>query len=209
VPGAERSLDTRRCYLQCTGPPKGRVGCACGRRPCDEAAGSPMPRVHAPAGYGIGAALQITALVSGTGSILHDSPERSEVQSGARGVCLRATLTGSCAGLLAFAAGGRFPSAASLRVSAGPAMRVQPESVRAELRARSLAAVVSGRGGRAVLTSGRECAAPGRGLRAAGQAVRPSAEHGRPEVRLTFRQAPVCQLSARSNAESPGRPGRC
>jgi hypothetical protein len=46
-------------------------------------------------------------------------------------------------------------SAASLRVRAGPAMRVQPESVRAELRARSLAAVVSGRGGRAVLTSGR------------------------------------------------------
>jgi hypothetical protein len=49
----------------------------------------------------------------------------------------------SCAGLLAFAAGGRFPTAASLRASAGPAVRVQPESVRAELRARSLAAVVS------------------------------------------------------------------
>ena len=55
----------------------------------------------------------------------------------------------SCAGLLAFAAGGRFSTAASLRVLAGPAMRVQPESVRAELRARSLAAVVLGRGGRA------------------------------------------------------------
>jgi hypothetical protein len=75
--------------------------------------------------------------------ILHDSPERSEVQL-ARTVCLpRCFVMSSCAGLLAFAAGGRFPSAASLRVSAGPAWRVQPESVRAELRARSLAAVVS------------------------------------------------------------------
>jgi len=31
------------------------------------------------------AALHITALVAGTGSILHDSPERSEVEAGARG----------------------------------------------------------------------------------------------------------------------------
>jgi hypothetical protein len=43
-----------------------------GRRACDKAAGSPVPRVPAPAGYGNGAALQITALVSGAGSILHD-----------------------------------------------------------------------------------------------------------------------------------------
>ena len=57
VTGAERSLDTRRCYLQCTGPPKGRVGSACGRRPCDEAAGTRVPRVPASAGNGNGAAL--------------------------------------------------------------------------------------------------------------------------------------------------------
>jgi hypothetical protein len=94
VTGAERSLDTRRCYLQCTGPPKVWLGCACGSQTCDEAAGTRVPRVPAPAGYGNGAALQITALVSGTGSILHDSPERSEVQSGARGVCLRARVRG-------------------------------------------------------------------------------------------------------------------
>ena len=85
-----------------------------------------------------------------------------------------------------FAAGGRFPPAASLRVSAGPAVRVQPESVRAELRARSLAAVVLGSRGPRFLTSGRECVAPGRGLGVAGQAVRLSAEHGRPEVRLKW-----------------------
>ena len=53
----------------------------------------------------------------------------------------------------------------------------------------------------AVLTSGRECAAPGRGLRAAGQAVRPSAEHGRPEVRLTLGAA----VSADSSAEAQTR----
>jgi hypothetical protein len=64
----------------------------------------------------------------------------------ARAVCASGPELVACAGLLAFAAGGRLPSAASLRVSAGPAMRVQPESVRAELKARSLAAVVSGRG---------------------------------------------------------------
>jgi len=137
VTGAERSLDTRRCYLQCTGPPKVWLGCACGSQTCDEAAGTRVPRVPASAGYGYGAALQITALVSGTGSILHDSPERSEVQSGARGVFLR-----------------------------GPQRM--------------------GRGGRAVPTSGRECAAPGRGLGVGGQAFRPSAEHGRPEVGLTL-----------------------
>jgi hypothetical protein len=52
------------------------------------------------------------------------------------------------------------------------------------LRAHSLAAVVIGARGRAVPTSGRECAAPGRGLVVAGQAVRPSAKHGRAEVGL-------------------------
>ena len=44
VTGAERSLDTRRCYLQCTGPPKVWLGCACGSQTCDEAAGTRVPR---------------------------------------------------------------------------------------------------------------------------------------------------------------------
>ena len=47
-----------------------------------------------PASAGAGAvfaALHITALVAGTGSILHDSPERSEVQSGAGGLWLGLT----------------------------------------------------------------------------------------------------------------------
>ena len=73
----------------------------------------------------------------------------------ARAGCVPAGSEVVCgAGLLAFAAGGRSPPAASLRVSAGPAVRVQPESVRAELRARSLAAVVSGRGGRVAVAAG-------------------------------------------------------
>jgi len=100
--------------------------------------------------------------------ILHDSPERSEVQL-ARAVCpRRCFVLRCCAGLLVFAVGGRYLSAPSLRVLGGPAWRVQPESVRAELRARSLAAVVSGRGGRGLLTFGRECVAQGCGSRAAG-----------------------------------------
>jgi len=43
---------------------------------------------------------------------------------------------------------------ASLPASAGPAVLVQPESVRAELRAGSLAVVVSGRGGRVAVAAG-------------------------------------------------------
>ena len=57
---------------------EGPLCCAGGRGLAMRRRGPQLPRVHAPAGYGIGAALQITALVSGTGSILHDSPERSE-----------------------------------------------------------------------------------------------------------------------------------
>ena len=104
------------------------------------------------AGAGVvSAALYITArCASARFAPFMTVPNEANPSWRARFVCLRATVRLSCAGLLAFAAGGRFPSAASLRVSAGPAMRVQPESVRAELRARRLAAVVSGRGGRAV-----------------------------------------------------------
>lgn len=36
----DRFLATRRSYIQKTGPPKVRLCCACGRRTCDEAAGT-------------------------------------------------------------------------------------------------------------------------------------------------------------------------
>ena len=94
VTGTTGSLGTRRCYLQCTGPPKARLSCACGRRACDEAAGTRVPRVPASAGYGNGAALQITALVSGTGSILHDQPRTKRSRFCARGVRLRVLCLG-------------------------------------------------------------------------------------------------------------------
>ena len=64
---------------------EGPLCCARGRGLAMRRRGPRVPRVPASAGYGNGAALQITALVSGTGSILHDSPERSETRSGARG----------------------------------------------------------------------------------------------------------------------------
>jgi hypothetical protein len=37
------------------------------------------------AGAGVGELLKIMSVVPGAGSILHDSPERSEVEAGARG----------------------------------------------------------------------------------------------------------------------------
>lgn len=49
---------------------------------------------------------------------------------------------------------------------------------------RRLVSVGSGRGGRAVRTSGGECVVAGGGSGAAGRAVRPGVEHGRPKVRL-------------------------
>jgi len=94
---------------------------------CDEAAGSPMPRVHAPAGYGIGAALQITALVSGTGSILHDSPERSEVEFA------RAVLWVAGAALSSLLDGSAQRRAVAGRVE-GQAVRPSAEHGRPEVR---------------------------------------------------------------------------
>src|ERR1039458_8084875 len=45
----------------------------------------PAPGVLRAGAGAVFAALHITALVAGAGSILHDSPERSEIPSGARG----------------------------------------------------------------------------------------------------------------------------
>ena len=59
--------------------PGRRARVACG------AGGDPVPRVHAPAGYGIGAALQITALVWLPGSKADTQP-RNEVRSVASAV---------------------------------------------------------------------------------------------------------------------------
>jgi hypothetical protein len=75
----------------------------------------------------------------------------------ARFVCLRARDTRSCAGLLALQQAG----APALLPGAGPARRSVSPTVRLDGRA----PVVSGRGGRALRTSGRECVAQGRGLK--------------------------------------------
>ena len=119
--------------------------------------------------------------------ILHDSPERSESKL-ARAVCLPPSQGHE---VLRRPAG--FCSRRAVRVAL-PNRRRSSETIGVfTVRLAGRAPVVSGRGGCALRTSGRECVAPGRGLKAAGQAVRPSAEHGRPEVRLTFSEAPVCQ----------------
>ena len=91
------------------------------------------------------------------GSILHDSPERSEVDL-ARAVCLP-TSQGQ-EGLrrpAGFAAGGR---------SGFVTRRRSSETIGVfTVRLAGRAPVVSGRGGRALRTSGRECVAQGRGLK--------------------------------------------
>lgn len=155
---------------------------------CDEAAGTRLPRVHAPAGCGNGAALQITALVSGTGSILHDQPRTKRSPICARGCWPPGSVRWSCAGPLAFAADGRFPS--------GPAVcqlsaRNNVESPGRPGRWGKLAVWrpwlrVEGRG--VAMSSLLDGSAQRRAVagRVEGQAVRPSAEHGRPEVRLTL-----------------------
>ena len=134
----------------------------------------PVCRGFPRAGDGNGAALQITALVAGVGSILHDTPRTKRIVTG--GVAVRNGSRGPrCSGFwagrlrreggrdeLACPARGQtdFASSASL-----PAFQHRSCPV---LKAGSLARFVWVAGARAVLTSGWECGAPGRGSRVKG-----------------------------------------
>jgi hypothetical protein len=107
VTGGPGYLDTRRCYLQCTGPPKTRLCCACGRRVCDEAAGTRVPR-----GSRVSGIRQRGGIADNSSCVW--KPEASfmtvpnEAKPILRARCLPpGSVRWSCAGPLAFAADGR------------------------------------------------------------------------------------------------------
>jgi hypothetical protein len=131
----------------------------------------------------------------GAGSILHDTPERSEVWLARGRPC---PVVPACRLL---------EQAGTLTVPAGAGPACRTVSVAARLDGR--APVVPGRGAALFWLLGRcNGARPraSRGWRGASAAARSVTG---PEARLIFPQAPVCELSARSEAERPGLFGRC